>query len=206
MSFLDRIFSSKAKPEPQKASPIRDYSRILTSQLAALWLDAGEERFRREYLRRLALCGLQESTARDMLQFETDMLKAHPRPEMLREDFIVLPCFSLRETALDQPVAYYRDHLEYPLSYVVKLSDEAEWHFWNSHERDLPDGVWAEIFALSDRNRRLFLPLATHLVEKRGWTVDAVNKFSFNEQGMLDRYRWNRRTTAAARNPWPEQK
>lgn len=31
------------------------------------------------------------------------------------------------------------------MSELCKIIDEAEWHFWNSHERELSDEVWAEI-------------------------------------------------------------
>jgi hypothetical protein len=81
-------------------------------------------------------------------------------------------------------------------------SDEAEWHFWNSHEKDLSEEVWGEIFALSDKNRKLFIPFAMNLVNNLGWSVKQVNAFSFNEQGMLDYYRWGRSTTRAAKLPW----
>ena len=40
------------------------------------------------------------------------------------------------------------------------------------------------------------------LTEKMGWTVEAVNKYSYNEQGMLDLMRWNRGSTRAASEPW----
>ena len=109
---------------------------------------------------------------------------------------------NLSTRALPHEPAYYAEHFDYPLSYIIKLSDEAEWHFWNSHEADLPDEVWSEIFDLSDKNRKLFLPYAQNMVDALGWSYQEVNKFSFNEQGMLDLYRWNRGMTRAAKQPW----
>jgi hypothetical protein len=56
---------------------------------------------------------------------------------------------------------------------------------------------------MSDRKRKLFIPFATDLLN-RGWTVPNVNKFSFNEQGMLDLYRWGRSVSRAAQEPWKD--
>ena len=53
-----------------------------------------------------------------------------------------------------------------------------------------------------DKNRKLFLPYAQNMVDALGWSYQEVNKFSFNEQGMLDLYRWNRGMTRAAKQPW----
>ena len=149
------------------------------------------------------MCGLSDEKAEEMLAFESDILKKHPRPEMLKNDFLSTPMFNLLKPVLEHPIDYYQDHLEYPLSYVIKLSDEAEWHFWNSHEKSqLSDEAWAEIFALCDKNRKLFLPIGMHLVEKMQWSYDNVNKFSYNEQGMLDLYRWGKSATGASSTPW----
>ncbi len=187
--------------QTEAPSSRRDFTQLLTSQLAAFWLDTGDPAYRDEYLRRMRICGLEDKAAENMRRYETDILKEHPRPEMLDEQFIRKPLFSLIAPALEKPVEYYETHFEYPFSYIVKLSDEAEWHYWNSHEKNLPDQVWAEIFALSDRNRRLFLPFATDLLN-RGWDYPNVNKFSYNEQGMLDRFRWGRSFSRAAHEPW----
>lgn len=203
-AYLVRGQAGGAAPDqahaPEKVG-VPDLGCLMTSQLAALYLDSGEQSFRDEYLRRMRMCGLDDANAERMLRYETEILRAHPRPELLDPAFIKRPLFSLTAPVLDHPVEYYATHFEYPFSYIVKLSDEAEWHFWNSHERDLPEAVWSEIFALADRNRKLFLPFATDLLN-RGWTVPAVNQFSYNEQGMLDLQRWGRKISRAAKEPW----
>ena len=188
-------------PRREVSAAAMDFSRVLTSQLVAFWLKTERTEYRDEYLRRMGICGLDDETAEKMLQYETEILTANPRPELLDAEFISKPLFSLRTPVLDHPVEYYETHFEYPFSYIVKLSDEAEWHFWNSHERNLSDEVWEEIFALSDKNRKLFLPFAKDLL-KRGWDYPNVNKFSYHEQGMLDRYRWGKSVTRAATDPW----
>ena len=179
-----------------------DFSRLMTSQLVALWLDSDNAAYRDEYLRRIMMCGVDMKKAEEMLSFESEILNNHPRPEMLRDDFIALPLFSLVKTTLEHPVEYYQTNYDYPLSYVVKLSDEAEWHFWNSHEKNLSDDVWSEIFLLSDKNKKLFIPIGMHLVDDMKWSYDNVNKFSYHEQGMLDLYRWGKTNTHASKTPW----
>ena len=187
---------------PAACSDADRFRRIMTSQLLAFYLDTRDVSWKEEYLRRLKMCGLSDDKALQYMTFETEILTRCPRAEMLDKEFISRPCFSLRELALPHDPAYYGSHFDYPLSYIVKLSDEAEWHFWNSHEANLPEQVWAEIYALSDKNRKLFLPYAQNMVDKLGWSYQAVNAFSYNEQGMLDLYRWNKKMTRAAKQPW----
>lgn len=184
------------------AAVLPAFGYLLTSQLAAFWLDGGREEYRAEYLRRLRMCGLSRENAEKMLAFEADILKRYPRPELLKEDFIAARLFDLTTPFFSEPLRYYKTNFVYPFSYVVKLSDEAEWHYWNHHEKKLFDPVWNEINWLSDRNRLIFQPFAEHLVEHMGWTVENVNAFSYNEQGMLDKLRWGKTITAAAQDPW----
>ena len=211
--FFSKIFQKKTKPQNgESATDVKSmpserngsaYALILTSQLVALWLDKGQQKYKEEYLRRMKICGLSDDASMKMFEYEAEIIKMHPRPEMLDESFISKPLFSLTKTALDKEASYYETHFEYPFSYIVKLSDEAEWHYWNSHEKNLNDRVWSEILELSDQNKKLFLPFATDLLN-RGWSVGNVNKFSFHEQGMLDKYRWKRSFTSAAKEPWKE--
>ena len=162
----------------------------MTSQLAALWLNTKDEKYKAEYLRRIALCGLDQAKADRMLDFECGIITAFPRPELLQDHFVSLPLLNLREPFLKNSFEYYQTHFEYPLSYIVKLSDEGERHFWYSHERDLPDKVWEEIFMLSDKQMALFRPFAMNLIDNMGWTVQNVNRFSYFEQKILNVFRW----------------
>ncbi len=180
----------------------RSFSSLLTSQLVALWLDSKDEQYHLEYVRRLAMCGLHKEKAEETFNLERQILENHPRPEMLRKDFVEIPLINLFTPCLEHPITYYENHFEYPLSYIVKLSDEAEWHFWNSHEKSMPDNVWNEIYWLADKNKKLFIPFAMHLINNMGWTYENVNQFSYQEQGMLDLYRWKRGKTRASQTPW----
>lgn len=210
MSFFSKLFKAKKStpikedsiPTDAPSSPGLDYSKLLTSQLLALYLSTDCPDYRNEYLRRLKLCGASAQAISNMETFETEILRRIQRPEMLDETFVSMPLFSLVKPFLPENISYYESHFDFPLSYIVKLSDEAEWHFWNSHEKDLSDDVWSEIFMLADRNRALFLPTAIHMTTKLGWTVENVNKFSYHEQGMLDRYRWGTAFSKAAVKPW----
>ncbi len=179
-----------------------EFRTLLTSQLTALWLKTNDEKYRKEFFRRIKMCGVTDETAQKWLDFETGILRRCPRPEMCSDDFIRKPLFSMEEKFLPEDIGYYESHFDYPLSYVIRISDEAEWHFRNSHEKDLPDPVRAEIYDLSDQNRKLFVPLAIHMTEALGWDFRSVNVYSFNEQGMLDLIRWEYKSTQAASMPW----
>ena len=209
---LESSFYSKVTQGPVKKAeeisrpPLTDdsaeFKSLMTSQLTALWLDGKGEKYKDEFMRRMKMCRITDEAAEKWLEFEEEILERCPRPEMLSPDFVRQPLLTLRSRFLPREIAYYESHFDYPLSYVIRLSDEAEWHFWNSHEEDLPEGVWEEITALSDRNRELFLPMAVYMVEHLGWTPEDVNRYSMNEQGMLDYLRWDRVTTSGAEKPW----
>ena len=186
---------------PKKKEPY-DFLGILTSQLVAMWMSKEDDDYKEEYLRRLKMCGLSDETALEMLDYEESILQEFPRPELLDERFIAKPLFNLKDTVLPNNYQYYMKNFEYPLSYLIKISDEAEYHYWNSHELPLPDDVWTEIFFLSDRHQAIFIPFAENLVKNKGWTVEAVNTFSYNEQGMLEKYRWRKSVSSAAPYPW----
>ncbi len=208
-TFAQRSPQISAQRSPQlsaqRSENKPDCSKILTSQLVALWKSTKNEDYKAEYLRRMKICGLSDPTALQMLNYEEEILDRYPRPEMRDADFISKPLMDLRKPFLQKGYQYYADHFEYPLSYLVKLSDEAEYHYWNSHESSLPDKVWEEIYYLSDKHQAIFIPFATDLVDNRGWTVGAVNRFSYNEQRMLDRYRWDKKSSSLAKPPWASE-
>lgn len=180
-----------------------DLRYILTSQLLYLWMETKKPCYRWEYERRLKICGLDSQTIRKTMEFEEAIFQKFPRPEMLDPKFIARPLLTLRKPFLPNPIDHYETNFEYPLSYVIRISDEADYHFWYSRERSLPIEVWVEIIALSEfGGQSLFLPLAIHFLQELGWTEQNMNTFSYNEQGMLDKYRWNRTMTGAAKNPW----
>lgn len=210
MGLLDKLFGKKEKSaekeKERNSQPIlrdtQEFRTIMTSQLVAFWIDTNNENYKKEYLRRMKICQVSDEIAEKTFDFENSILKRIPRPEMLNPNFIAMGLFSLTSLALPEKVTYYETHFDYPFSYVVKLSDEAEWHFWNSHERTMPDEVWEEIYMLADKNRKLFIPYAMNMVENLGWSIKQVNNFSYHEQGMLDYYRWGRNITSAAKEPW----
>ena len=174
----------------EKQTDDESFDDLLTSQLAAYWQNSSNEKYKNEYLRRLRLCGLSDENAEKTLEFECGILRNYPRPEMLKNSFVRIPLLTLREPFLKEPLKYYETHFEYPLSYIFKLSDEGERHFHYSHELDLSDEVWSEIYGLSDRNMAMFRPFAMHLINDLGWTIENVNHFSFYEQKILDVFRW----------------
>ena len=203
-SFWQRLFSGNGRSAEEQTAggKLLPLNKLMTSQLAALWLETKDRRYQDEFFRRIRMCGVSEDTVKRWFAFETEILERCPRPEMCSESFVSMPLLTLREKFLPREISWYAEHFDYPLSYVIRLSDEAEWHFWNSHEKNLPENVWTEIFELSDRSRKLFLPLAQYMVDRMGWSVEAVNKYSYNEQGMLDILRWRNGARRSAKTPW----
>ena len=79
MGLLEKLFGKKTKVEGNlsqtsdndvtktstgtKSIQSLDFSRILTSQLVAFWLDSKDEAYRKEYLRRIEMCGVGKEKA-----------------------------------------------------------------------------------------------------------------------------------------------
>ena len=80
----------------------------------------------------------------------------------------------------------------FTVSELCKIIDEAEWHFWNSHERVMSDEVWEEIFqwriqgAGGEFGERYFEMIS----RETGIELSSLAALS-NAQGKhLSRYKW----------------
>lgn len=117
---------------------------------------AGDFASQEESDRRLRIYGISDAAVRNKLfDAQRDMILAHGRKG---EEILVQPglhikrWFNLQEPAfpgLSQEQLIRRNDLT--PSEVMALFDEAEWHVANSHEKEMPDEVWSEIWAFSRR-------------------------------------------------------
>lgn len=125
---------------------------LMTSQLVALyWAHMGgpdAERYRDHYLSRLESIGICQADAIKLFDFESSVVKKFGKRYLLDPTFTQNWFFGLRQKFFQRYPQEKSDILKeryFTVSELCKIIDEAEWHFWNSHECERSDDVWNEI-------------------------------------------------------------
>ncbi len=153
MGLLQTLFPKKDLPEKRAAGESGKKPRregLMLSQYPALFLSEQDSSYRDEYVLLLKRAGVPGTDALRLFAFECDVLRNHPKPYLLDAGFARAWFFGLRQPFFLRYPKEQEDILNerfLMLSEICKLIDEAEWHFWNSHERELSDEVWGEIYA-----------------------------------------------------------
>ena len=78
------------------------------------------------------------------------------------------------------------------VSELCKLIDEAEWHFWNSHEKELPEGVWEEIssWRLRGAGGKSAIAYFEMIAKETGISMERFAPLSSEQGRHLNQYRW----------------
>ncbi len=80
------------------------------------------------------------------------------------------------------------------ISELCKIIDEAEWHFYNSHEKQISSEVWGEICDWKMRGKGgafvigEYLPMICSTVNI---TMNALQIIVNHEGGFLNKYKWS---------------
>ena len=78
------------------------------------------------------------------------------------------------------------------ISEICKIIDEAEWHFWNSHERKLSDDVWNEIceWRIKGKGGDFAMQYFDMIEEKTGVSSESLMKLVNDQGAHLSKYKW----------------
>ena len=78
------------------------------------------------------------------------------------------------------------------ISELCKIIDEAEWHFWNSHENRVPDSVWTEIceWRLKGPGAEFAIGYFKMIAEATGISMNSLASLSSEQGSHLNRYKW----------------
>ena len=203
MGILDERFGKKrevnnnAKSEEQTMpkQPLVSTEMLMTSQYPALYLKENNSAYRDMYLQKLVVMGFNQNDAEKLFNFECDVIRKHGKGYLQHPQFVKLWFFGLKQPFFVQYPKTKEDILKekfLTVSELCKLLDEAEWHFWNSHEREMPDNVWEEIFqwrmqgAGAVFGEKYFMMIA----QETGIAVSSLIALS-NAQGKhLSQYKW----------------
>lgn len=188
-------------PERPSVKEQAAYPSLMTGQLVARFKQTHDQAYHDEYRRRLMFVGFEENEAESLFMLELMILKHDSIEPLASDEYLTSGIFSLQHVALQLDKDYYIEHQMFLVSQIVKIWDEAEWHYWNSHERDLPNDVWAEIYTISRYGGgKLFIEYLQMIAEKSHVPMAKVQQYSMAEQNMIFKYKWN--ATKGERHPY----
>ncbi len=122
---------------------------LMLSQLAAYYVSEQDEKWHQRYIAELRALRLAAEDAQAMFDFDCAVIKKYNKNYLLDPDFTHMWFFGLKQPFfLNYPKTkedILKEHF-LTVSELCKIIDEAEWHYWNSHEREMPNEVWKEIY------------------------------------------------------------
>ena len=212
MGIFSKLFS-RQKEATTKGEPISDSmpskplvksvditspidSHMMISQYAAFYVYQKSESHKKYYIEKLCQLGFTKREAEKLLNFECDILNRFNKEYLLDENFTKMWFFGLaRPFFVNYPREkddILKEHF-LTLSELCKIIDEAEWHFWNSHEKNISDEVWNEIYAwhLKGKGAEFAIKYFEMVSSVTGIPEEKIANFSSNEGRHLSIYKWH---------------
>ena len=184
-----KLKAPKGTIKPKPAGP------WMTSQLPALYLQKNKTVYRDQYIGRLESIGFKKEDAEKMFDFECKVIRKFPKRYLLQPQFTKMWFFGLNQPFFRQYPKTKEDLLKeryLTVSELCKIIDEAEWHFWNSHEKELPDSVWQEIcqWRLKGPGAEFAIRYFEMIEEATGIPEESIAKLSSEQGNHLSQYKW----------------
>lgn len=200
MSFFDRFRKNKAaastaSPSPDPTIPgvggRNAYAKYMTGQLIALYKQTHQPEYQTEYMTRLQKIGFSEAESTRLFLLELMIIKHFSIPALAADDYLNSAYFDLQNVRFPESNEYYISHQTFTVSEMVKIWDEAEWHYHYSHEKELSAPVWQEIYAISRYGGgELYLGYIRMIAEHSKIPEDKIHRYAYAEQGLLYKYKW----------------
>lgn len=184
--------------EPIKLSQIKP-ELLMTSQLVAFYLNKPQEgedsEYRNLYISRLMRLGIPKTDAEKLFNFESEIIKKYNKEYLLSPNFTLYWFFGLQQKFFNRYPQNKDDILKerfLTISEICKIIDEAEWHFWNSHERMLADDVWREIcqWRLKGPGGDFAFKYFLMIIEATGISQQSLVSLVQEQAIHLNRYKW----------------
>lgn len=202
MGLFNKLFGKKepekkaqAIPTVSNAQPTILTEKLMTSQFPALYLKENNPAYRDIYMLQLMRIGFDQKNAERMFEFECDIIRRHGKQYLQHPQFTELWIFDLSSPFFLRYPKTKEDILKekyLTMSEICKIIDEAEWHFWNSHERNLSDEVWAELHAWHLKGPGAeFATTYFEMIEKEtGIPSENISALCGLQGEHLSRYKW----------------
>ncbi len=203
MWLFDKLF--KKNDSSQKKQNVSDNQEqqsvivpehLMTSQYAALFLQTKEQAYQKAYIHQLTDIGFSQNNAERMFEFECDVIRKHGKQYLTHPQFTQLWFFGLSQPFfLNYPKTKYDILKEkfFTMSELCKIIDEAEWHFWNSHDKILSDEVWKEIceWRLKGSGAEFASNYFDMIVNETGIPGENIGNYCGLQGRHLDKYKWS---------------
>ena len=190
------VFDVLLGKKGRKTTPSQStFEKLMTSQLPALYLQENNTVYCDNYIRRLESIGFQKKDAEKMFDFECEVIRKFNKQYLFHPQFTKMWFFGLNQPFFQQYPKTKEDILKeryLTVSELCKIIDEAEWHFWNSHERALPDGVWQEIceWRLKGSGAEFAIRYFEMIEKATGIPEESIAKLSSEQGKHLSQYKW----------------
>lgn len=178
---------------------MKDFSQFLTTQLVIRHMQTGDNRWKREFTRRLKLCGIGDEAVEKVWNYTRDIFRQEGSRGVEDSGYIRTWVFDLKEHAFPKyyPKSFTQMVEEDRLTFseVVKAFDEAEWRYNNREGRKIPAHLWAEIVRATRYGTDLmnhFVIAEAYKLSALGMTVQQAQILMGKERAILFRERWGR--------------
>lgn len=183
-------------PAPKGTSSVSPQDvRLMLSQLVALYEHTGRTEYRARYYEELGKLGFSEQDAEKLLEVERTTIRRFNKGYLLSPAFTKTWFMGLQQPFFLNDPKTKPDILKerfFTISEICKFIDEAEWHFWNSHEKAVGDGVFEEISAwrLRGEGGDFAIKYCESISADTGISMDLFSKYINREGSHLSRYKW----------------
>lgn len=195
MGIWGKLFGKKNANKGQQKQTSLSADTLMTSQLAALYLNENKTAYKDMYIKRLLNLGINKKDIEKLFEFECNIIKTFNKAYLLHPQFTQMWFFGLDKPFFQEYPKTKDDILKecfLTISEICKIIDEAEWHFWNSHEREMPDIVWKEIFEwhLKGAGGTFALQYFDMIEKKIGVASESLSKLVSDQGAHLSTYKW----------------
>ena len=197
MGLFDKLFNKKDKDAKKTTSAQTTSStdKLMTSQLVALYLDENNKLYRDTYIKRLSGIGFTKTDAEKMFEYESNIIRKFNKNYLLHPDFTKMWFFGLIQPFFQQYPKTKEDILKerfFTASELCKIVDEAEWHYWNSHERPLSEEVGNEIceWRLKGKGIEFASEYFKMIENDTGIASESISNLIGEQGNHLCKYKW----------------
>ena len=168
---------------------------LMLSQYVAYYLYQDSEPHKKEYLKQLIEIGFSGEEADRMFEFEADILTRFHREYMVSPTYTTAWFFGLSQPFFMHYPKTKEDIMKehfLTMSELIKIIDEAEWHYWNHHEDEVPKEVWAEIFEwhVKGKGGEFAIQYFQMIAKETGIPEEKIVAYGSHEARYLNMYRW----------------
>ena len=209
MGILGKIFGSssktettaKAKATPNananlkpKSNPNKPY---MISQYPALYLYEHSKKAKKDGIAALKELGFSDSQAEKFFDYECGILEKYRKTYLADPDFVSMWAFNLNKPIFSSYPSTKEELKKEHFITVSELSmiiDEAEWHFWNSHEKNLSNEVWGDIcrWRMQGAGGNFAVEYYMMIAEELGLPIELMQNISNRDGGLLKEYKWKK--------------